>query len=536
MKQKTRVMSIWICLVLLSLFFQSAQGQSTSSSISVSIDEIFFNRFPLIESYISITDIQGFPVMNLTENDFLITEDGKPIDDFSIEPYQSTEETLAVVIAIDTSGSMKSSTQPSPMDNSVAAAKEFIAQLNPQDYVGVITFADEVDILVELTNDKSRIPSQLDELVPNGSTAIHDAIVSAINMLQNRSERRAIILLTDGKEDRPHLYTFDQALALATSRAIPIYPVGFGSVDENQLKKLAEVTGGAEQIQPDSDMLNEAFINILNVFRQKYHILMTSNIKPDELEHDLLIGVNYQGGYQSGSARFTARQPVIVKITSPAADKQMLSGEVVIDAMVDALNPIRSVDFFFDDELIQSSKSAPFTAALDSTQFGTGMHTIRVMAEDELGFSDEVVREITIELQRNDWIFWLVGIVVLIALAIFVSLGLRRRQAPPAVARKAVLVEIEGLNIGKAWPLDKDETTLGRKVADNDIGLKGTSASRNHAIIQRTRIGYIASCLKSANPLIVNDEKVERATLQDGDVLKMGESTFRFEYRGQTNA
>jgi VWFA-related protein len=529
MRKKPRLLILTLFILAAALNITNAHGQA--GSLNVSVDQILYNRFPVLEARVSVLDLQGFPILGLTENDFLITEDGRPVGDFQVKPYQHRDEALAVVLAIDTSGSMRSSAKPSPMDNAIAAAQAFIAQLSPQDQVGVITFADSVEVLTPLTSNKAGLDATLETLEAKGATAINDAIVEAVNMLQNRAERRAIILLTDGKPEGTQTFSFDQALSHASNRAIPIYPIGFGSVDQNQLKRLAELTGGAEQIQPDSATLDDAFSSILNIFREKYLFEITSSIPPDNQEHELVIGLNYQGASQKGQEKFIAREPVQVSIESPD-EGDIISETINIDVVVDMLNPISQVDFFIDDELAESLNSEPFVFYWDTTRSVTGEHVIRVAASDQMGFSAEDSRNVVIELQRNDWIFWLIGIVVLIALAIFLSLGLRRRQAPPAAARKAVLVEIEGLQIGKHWPLDAEETSLGRRLADNDIGLKGTNASRNHAIIQRTREGYIASCLKSANPLIINDEKVERAKLEDGDVIKMGESTFRFEYQG----
>ena len=529
MRKKTRLAAFILFILAAAFNLTSAQGQA--GSIQVNVDQVLYNRFPVLEARVSVLDVQGFPILGLTESDFFISEDGLPAANFKVKAYQHSDEALAVVLAIDTSGSMRSSAKPSPMDNAIAAAQSFIAQLSPQDQVGVITFADSVEVLTPLTSDKAGLETALQALEARGATAMNDAIVEAVNLLQNRSERRVIILLTDGKPEGEQTFTFDQALGHASNRAIPIYPIGFGSVDQNQLKRLAELTGGAEQIQPDSETLDDAFSSILNIFREKYLIEITSGIHPDNQEHELTIGLNYQGAAQTGQGNFIARQPVEVSIESPL-EEDVVSETVSIGVKVDALNPLRQVDFFIDDELVESLTGEPFVFAWDTTQSVTGEHVIRVAASDQMDFSGEAVRNVVIELQRSDWIFWLIGIVVLIALAIVLSLGLRRRQVPPAAARKAVLVEIEGLQIGKNWPLDAEETSLGRRQAENDIGLKGTSASRNHAIIQRTREGYIASCLKSANPLIINDEKVERAKLVEGDLIKLGESTFRFEYRG----
>jgi hypothetical protein len=151
---------------------------------------------------------------------------------------------------------------------------------------------------------------------------------------------------------------------------------------------------------------------------------------------------------------------------------------------------------------------------------------------DEFGFADEAVLDVVVELQRQDWLYWLIGLVVLIAAALFISLGLRRRKIPPKAVQKAVLIEVKGHQPGAEWALDKEEVNLGRLAADNDIHLKGKQASRNHAKIEKTAKGYVITTKKRENPLIVNGQSTLQATLKENDTIKLGESVFRFEYKG----
>lgn len=530
MRLTTKVGKFFL-IALSFISFPLITAAAQTESYQITIDSLVNNKFPQLDTYLSVLDVQGFPVTGLEKDNFVVAEDGLVIDDFSVSPYSNTEETLAIVLVIDTSGSMDSSKEPTPLDNAVEAAKDFVSKLSSQDLVAVVTFADEVNVLNDLSDDKSTIPASLDSLEADGATAMNDAIVESINILKNSSERRAIILITDGKPEGDQVYTFDQAFAHASNYKIPIYPIGFGTVDENQLKRLADATGGSEQVKPDSFTLGSAFDSILGIFRQKYYLAVNSEITPDNLQHELKISVNYQGSTQTAKDKFIARKPVMVSIDSPL-EGDTLNGEVQVKASVDALNACTGVEFYIDDNLVQSSGQSPYEYLWDTTASVTGNHILKVSAVDEYGFTDEAVLNVVVELQRQDWIYWLIGLVVLIGAAIFLSLGLRRRKIPPQAVRMAVLVEVEGHQPGAEWELNKDEINLGRLAAENDIHLKGKKASRNHAKVEKTVKGYVITTKKSENPLIVNGQSTLQATLVENDAIQLGDSIFRFEYRG----
>ncbi len=75
-------------------------------------------------------------------------------------------------------------------------------------------------------------------------------------------------------------------------------------------------------------------------------------------------------------------------------------------------------------------------------------------------------------------------------------------------------------------PLDRTETVIGRDPRC-DIVLAEDSASRRHARISRNAGGYFEIAdLGSRNGVLVDDERVERMTLLDGDSFVIGETTF----------
>jgi pSer/pThr/pTyr-binding forkhead associated (FHA) protein len=75
-------------------------------------------------------------------------------------------------------------------------------------------------------------------------------------------------------------------------------------------------------------------------------------------------------------------------------------------------------------------------------------------------------------------------------------------------------------------PLDRTETFIGRD-PKCDIVLTDDSASRRHARIARNAGGYFELVdLGSKNGILVEDERVDRMTLMDGDVFLIGETQF----------
>ncbi len=73
----------------------------------------------------------------------------------------------------------------------------------------------------------------------------------------------------------------------------------------------------------------------------------------------------------------------------------------------------------------------------------------------------------------------------------------------------------------KPVELSGGTVTIGRN-PDNAIPLLDEKASRYHCVIERDNGAYVVRDLSSRNGTRVNDERVERAELRPGDVLKVG--------------
>jgi pSer/pThr/pTyr-binding forkhead associated (FHA) protein len=89
---------------------------------------------------------------------------------------------------------------------------------------------------------------------------------------------------------------------------------------------------------------------------------------------------------------------------------------------------------------------------------------------------------------------------------------------PPGTALLAVR---RGPNAGARFLLDHDVTTSGRH-PDSDIFLDDVTVSRRHAEFHRTGGFFTVRDVGSLNGTYVNRERVESATLSNGDEVQIG--------------
>jgi pSer/pThr/pTyr-binding forkhead associated (FHA) protein len=95
---------------------------------------------------------------------------------------------------------------------------------------------------------------------------------------------------------------------------------------------------------------------------------------------------------------------------------------------------------------------------------------------------------------------------------------------PPGMA---LLVVRRGPNAGARFLLDHDLTTSGRH-PDSDIFLDDVTVSRRHAEFHRGANAFTVRDVGSLNGTYVNRERVESATLSNGDEVQIGKFRLMF--------
>jgi Ca-activated chloride channel homolog len=138
------------------------------------------------------------------------------------------------VLAIDTSGSMTAADlQPSRIEAAKEAATWFVDSLQATAYIGVLSFAGNVEIEQMLTEDRVAVKQALDRVNARtvSGTDISGAIITGTNMLHGSERGKVIIMLTDGSvtvaasEEDP----VQRAVNYAKAHHVTIHTIGLGS-------------------------------------------------------------------------------------------------------------------------------------------------------------------------------------------------------------------------------------------------------------------------------------------------------------------
>jgi Ca-activated chloride channel family protein len=211
-----------------------------------------------VELYTTVTE-KNKPVTYLQASNFKVFEDGVAQ---KIEGFEYVKNLpLSVGIMIDTSASMLES-----LPDAEQAALSFLDfTMGAKDRAFVVSFDNEPYLLSKLTNRKDKLIRSLSGLRAEGSTALYDAIVYGLYQFTGVKGKRALVILTDGK-DTASKFDYETLLEYVRKSGIAVYGIGLKIAGTDlevkyKLNKIAQVTGG-QTFYIDSAK------NLENVYRQ----------------------------------------------------------------------------------------------------------------------------------------------------------------------------------------------------------------------------------------------------------------------------
>ena len=178
----------------------------------------------------------------LEPGDFTATINNQQVDVTRATPLQEQQGTggqVAVILAVDTSGSMLD------FDNIVrarAAADNFARAMKPGTRMGVVAFSSRPRTEQNLTSDQAQVRAAISRLEAQGDTALYDAVVQASGLLAKEQGQRNLVVLSDGRDEGSTAKLTD-AVAAATKANVTIYTIGLNvpnrPQDQEALRKLA---------------------------------------------------------------------------------------------------------------------------------------------------------------------------------------------------------------------------------------------------------------------------------------------------------
>jgi Ca-activated chloride channel family protein len=196
-----------------------------------------------------------------------------------------------VMLTIDVSQSMRATdVEPSRLAAAQEAAKQFADQLTPGINLGLIAYAGTATVLVSPTTNREATKQAIDKLQLADRTATGEAIFTSLQAIAtvgavigggDTPPPARIVLMSDGKETVPSnpdnpkgAFT---AARTAKDQGVPISTVSFGTpygyveindqrqpvpVDDEMLKKIADLSGGNAYTASSLQQLKEVFTSL----------------------------------------------------------------------------------------------------------------------------------------------------------------------------------------------------------------------------------------------------------------------------------
>ncbi|MEX1244144.1 MAG: VWA domain-containing protein [Thermoanaerobaculia bacterium] len=220
-----------------------------------------------VELYTTVTE-KGRPVMHLQASNFKVFEDG------TLQTIQGFEYVknlpLSLGILIDTSASMLEA-----LPEAEQAALKFIDfSVGQKDRAFVVSFDNEPYLLSKLTGRKDKLVRSLAGLRAEGSTALYDAIIYGLYQFTGVKGKRALVVLTDGK-DTVSKFDYDTLLEYVRKSGLAVYAIGLkiSGTDlevKYRLNKIANVTGGQTFYVDSAKNLEAVYRQINEDLRSQY--------------------------------------------------------------------------------------------------------------------------------------------------------------------------------------------------------------------------------------------------------------------------
>jgi hypothetical protein len=381
---------------------------------------------------------------------------------------------VLLAVVIDTSGSVGGK----DLDAARELAVGVLAALPPGSQAAVFSFDDQSQLVLDRTSDAEAVRGAVDSLRKGGNyTALNDALYDASRYLHDApGRRRAILLVTDGRDERSAV-VLEDGLRVAQQTRIPVFCVGVGRVEERVLRRIAKLTEG--QYHPG------VLASGPEIAREVLESPETQSSPPPEA---------------SAAAR-TAPATVPTTLASRPADPPPAAPRPSVSPLVWAAAAL---------VLLAAAGSLVLLAARRrAVPVARRAPAASVRADSDPDDSSPATMIHPLDVSQE------------------------QLQKTMLLREKPVLVVTSGARLGQVFPLSRGSTiSLGRARA-NDVVLEDVAVSSQHCRIRPDGDRFMLQDLESTNGTRVNDRRVKKHLLVEGDVIQIGET--RLEFRMETS-
>lgn len=326
------------------------------------------------------------------------------------DPSQNQRKPIALCLIIDKSWSMKGE----KMEALLGSAGTFINWLTRYDYLGIVGYAEDVQVIQNMENlkDKRQIIERLKDVRIGTSTNLSAGWLQGLRMLEEMEDQNTIkrvVLLTDGiatmgiQDDEK----LNEIAEKYYQKGIVTTTIGFGSdFNEDSLKNIAEKGNGNFHFIDNPEKITEVFFkefqNVGSLYAQACELdikfssgyrfleLLSGKNKPQIQEDNVIINI---GDLMSDEDR----KIVAVFEIDPSESKEDDTIDIQIkyhNVVDDVSNELKktSLGIEFAKEKSDSDKEVELEVLL--AQAGKAMIDASVMAQNDLDAASDLLKNI----------------------------------------------------------------------------------------------------------------------------------------------
>ena len=404
----------------------------------------------------------------------------------------------SVALTFDTSGSVGSAQLARARD----LALEILAALPAGSEVAILAFDDQSRVVVPSTSKPEEVRERLAGLKVGGRfTAMHDALYDASRYVRDApGARKAIVLITDGVDENSAL-NLEDGLRVATDAQIPVFAIGVGAhPQERVLRRIAKLTGGEYFAVEHARGADLAALIAALPAGGAAAVAATGT-------SGSAAAARGPAAASGGAARKAPPVTVPPRVVAPTSTGRRavwialaLTAVAAIALAVAAWRQKRGVatcpecarPLPPDATICPSCAAAPTRLATRSKPPPRESPELSETVLARMNTTEEYL-ERTITLQE-----------------------------------RPVLAITRGPRAGEVFELSAlAATSIGRSRA-NDIQVEDVSVSGQHCRVRPEDGQFVLHDLKSTNGTLVNEKKIVRHVLAEGDVIRLGETSLQY--------
>jgi len=192
---------------------------------------------------------------------FLIITIARPQRGYDLEEVQ--QNGLDIVVAVDTSKSMLATDiAPNRLTRAKLATLELMQKASA-DRMGLVAFAGDAFLECPLTIDNTAFQQSVQALdvnsIPQGGTAIAEAIKTALTAFKEKTRHKVLVLFTDGEDNDSEAGALEAAQN-AAKEGLKIFTIGIGSA-EGTLVTVAGADGNTDYIRDEKGQVVKSKLN-----------------------------------------------------------------------------------------------------------------------------------------------------------------------------------------------------------------------------------------------------------------------------------